>query len=179
MTEVWDVAPPPTQLDRIEGKLDQLLAKKKPKPRASKQVEYPQEFEDVWAAYPRRVGSNPKKKALGAWFARGDAATFCDGDPDEYEMAERFAMEMGVIAYCQFCDATVEDKRFVMQASTFLGPEQHYRCDWTIPTAPDNVPRENSELVSWANEKGYRGAYPNESFADYRKALEVLHRQGE
>ena len=122
-----------SKLIAVEAKLDTLLAKKKPKPRASKQVKYPTEFEDVWAAYPKRVGSNPKKKALSAWFARGDAATFTDGDPEENEMAERFGMLMGVVAYCQFCDATVEDKRFVMQASTFLGPEQHYRADWTIP----------------------------------------------
>ena len=50
------------QLDRIEAKLDKLLERKKPKPRAAKKFEYPKIFEkDFWEAYPCTKGGNKKK----------------------------------------------------------------------------------------------------------------------
>ena len=154
------------QLDRIEAKLDQLLAKKKPKARASKD-QYSPHFELAWAEYPRRVGNNSKRKASDAYEKRRLEGVMAD------------ELNFATMAYCRFCDATTDDKQYVMMASTFYGCQRPYENDWTIPTAPDNVPRDNSELVSWAKDKGYRGAYPNESYPDYRKALEVLHRKGE
>ena len=160
------------QLDRIEKMLIQLTTKKKAKPRST-QVKYPAEFEDVWREYPKRVGSNPKKKALGAWFARGDAATFTTGDSLEEENTEKYRMLMGAVAYCQFCDATVEDKRFVMQAATFFGPDKHYENDWTIP---ETIPKNDDEMVRWAAEKGYRKPYQTESYSAYRSAVKSMHR---
>ena len=159
----------PGQLDRIEEKLDQLLAKKKPaKPRASKKVEYHPAFENIYVDYPKVAGAN-KVECYAQYNQRlsenkGSVNDFiCD-------------LHASVIQYGDFCKET---GRWLMSPQAFMGHKKHYENDWTIPTAPDNVPRENSELVSWAKDKGYRGAYPNESFADYRKALEVLHRQGE
>jgi len=164
-----------SQLDRIEAMLVQLTTKKKVKPRSS-QVKYPAEFEDAWREYPKRVGSNPKKKALGAWFARGDAATFTTGDSLEEENTEKYRMLMGAVAYCQFCDATVEDKRFVMQAATFFGPDKHYENDWTIPTTTESMPKNNNDLEAWAVDKGLRNPRPGESFEQYRQAVNQLYR---
>ena len=129
MAEVWDVAPPPTQLDRIEAKLDQLLAKKKPKARASKKVLYPFWFESIWAAYPKRAGSNPKAKAWSAINARLKAMSGNDGRYVAHEY-----MLLGTIKYAKFCDATGKTgTEYVMQAATFFGPDKHYENDWTIP----------------------------------------------
>jgi len=163
-----------SQLDRIEDKLDQLLAKKKPANPRSSAVKYPSEFEDVWREYPKRIGSNPKKKALSAWFARGDEATF-DGD-EESEMAEQYRMFLGAIRYCEFCDKTVEDKRFVMQAATFFGPDKHYENDWAIPEIADTAPKDNNQLEAWATDKGFRTPRPGESWTQYRQAVNQLYR---
>ena len=166
MAEVWDVVPPPTQLDRIEQMLiDLLRAKKKPKARASKKHEYSEKFEAIWKDYPKVSGAN-KQKAYAAYIQRQNES--------ETPLQLVVNIHMAVIQYAKFCEAT---DRYVMLPATFFGHSMPYLDDYTIPTAPDNVPRDNTELVSWAKDKGYRGAYPNESYPDYRKALEVLHRK--
>lgn len=111
------------QLDRIEAKIDTLLAKKKTKPRASKKHEYSTVWLDkVWRAYPKRSGSNPKHRAYCAWEAR-----VSDGEG----YAEMFA---GLQRYIHFCAATdILGTCYVMQAATFFGPDKHYENDWTIP----------------------------------------------
>lgn len=155
-----------TRLIRIEMKLDKLLAKKKPvKPRSSK-VEYSTVFENrAWRIYPNRVGSNPKKRAYNAWEARiSEGALIQD-------------MVWGLACYADFCGATGKTgTEYVMQAATFFGPDKHYENDWTIPAQADNVPTKNDEICAWAKDKGYREAYPGETNAAYRTALERLHR---
>ena len=109
------------QLNRIEAKLDTLLAKKKRKPRASKSA-YPDWFEVIMKHYPKRVGSNPKKRAYSAATAR---------DSEEPSLT---AMDMGAQRYAAFCDATGKTgTEYVMMAATFFGPEKHYENDWEIP----------------------------------------------
>ena len=159
-----------SQLDRIEAMLVQLTTKKKVKPRSS-QVKYPPEFENVWAEYPKRVGANPKKKALSAWFARGDAATFTTGDPFEEENTEKFRMLMGAIAYCQFCDATIEDKRYVMQACRFFGPDKFYEESWEIPIS-SKIPKDDEKLLEYARKNGLSEPNVGESWKSYRARLE-------
>ena len=163
------INPPPQEsfevrLIRIEAKIDQLLAKKKPKPRASKD-QYSPHFELAWAEYPRRVGNNSKRKASDAYEKRRLEGVMAD------------ELNFATMAYCRFCDATTDDKQYVMMASTFYGCQRPYENDWTIPTTPDNVPRDNDKLESFALEHGYRLAWSGETFADWRKALEKLHRR--
>ena len=90
------IMPEPTQLDRIEAKLDELLAKKAKvvKPRAAKVV-YWDSFDVVWKAYPKRAGSNPKIKAFAAFKARSY--------DDKNEPVWMFD---GAKRYAKFCDAT-------------------------------------------------------------------------
>ena len=113
-----------TQLDRIEAKLDELLTKKKTasKHRASKTGEYSKIFENTWANYPKRAGSNPKVKAYSAYNKR-----LLEGcDPD--------LMLDGLIDYSRFCDATGKtNTELVMQGSRFFGPALEYMNDWTPP----------------------------------------------
>ena len=138
--------------------------KKKPKARASKAL-YPEDFESLWAARPKRSGSNPKSKAYSACLARiKEGVTYMQ-------------LFNGLDNYSSFCEITNVEPQYVMQAATFFGPDKHYENDWTIPTAPDNVPRDNDKLEAFALEHGYRLAWSGETFTDWRKALEKIHRK--
>lgn len=84
--------------------------------------EYPPEFEELWADYPKRAGGNPKKAALKAWKARIRSGV----DPQ--------AIADGVARYARYCAVTGKlNTEFVKQASTFLGPDEHYLTDWSPP----------------------------------------------
>jgi hypothetical protein len=87
-----------------------------------------QDFEIFWQAYPKRSGSNPKKPALKCWQAR---------------LKEKGVTAADLIgsakAYAGYCQAT--DKlgtEYVMQAKTFLGPNDCWRQDWKPPGAEVN-----------------------------------------
>ena len=155
------------QLDRIEAKLDQLLAKKKPgKPRASKVPTYTAGFTASWLSYPKRAGSNPKAKAYSAYKKRMIELN------DGFEVVQK-----GVVRYAKFCDATGKTgTEFVMQAATFFGPDKHYENDWTIPAKAEKIPHDDDEMVKWASEKGFRDPKLGESYFQYRKALEAWGR---
>jgi hypothetical protein len=131
------------QLDRIEQMLIKLTApKKKPVARASKDV-YPEWFEELWKAYPKRAGSNPKGRA---WFAaqkRND--DYLEDSPFnsmiENEGSEIFRMMCGIERYVAFCEATGKTgTELVLQAATFFGPDKHYENDWTIPAPKHQGP---------------------------------------
>lgn len=112
----WDELVP--QLDRIEAKLDQLLAKKRPaKPRSSKKHEYSYGFEWCWDNYPKVSGAN-KQKADAQFSQRIKEGVIV------MDMLE------GTVAYKELCRAT--DRR-VMLPSTFYGRDKHFNCDWSIP----------------------------------------------
>jgi len=159
-----NVNPEPSQLDRIEAKLDELLArKKKPVKAKSATEEYPGEFLDVWRIYPKRSGSNPKGKAFSAFNKRID-----EGD-SWHELFD------GAENYHRYCDATGKvGTEFVMQAATFFGPERHYENDWTIPASVTKakVPKDNDEMLSWAVNRGMRQPHQGESWNQYRAYVE-------
>ena len=163
----------PSQLDRIEAKLDQLLAKKKPgKPRASKD-DYPEWFEELWKAYPKRAGSNPKRKAYHAANTRLNGLNLPNAEL--FEKANKLGY--GTQRYAAFCDATGKTgTEFVMQAATFFGPDKHYENDWTIPAKAEKIPHDDDEMVAWASKKGFRDPKLGESYFQYRKALEAWGR---
>ena len=150
------------RLEAIEAKLDKLLAKKKTRKR--KEVEYPEAFEFLWKIYPKRAGSNPKKKAYAQYKVRSIGSTFHN-------------MHKGTKSYKEFCDATGKtNTEFVMQAATFFGPEKHYLESWDIPIKQETLPRDNDEMVQAAELKGFRSPRPGESYAQYRKAAEAILR---
>ena len=152
---------------RIEAKLDKLLAKKKPVKSSSSTTEYGTSFLKAWGLYPKRVGANPKRSANSAFRARAK----------EHHNPYTAVREMisGAQEYAKFCDATSKtNTEFVMMASTFFGPDKHYLTDFSIP---DTMPRNNDDLIAWADCKGYRQPAPGESFAVYRRALEELHNE--
>ena len=110
-----------TQLDRIEAKLDTLLAKKKPKPRSSKKHEYSAKFELIWLDYPNTKGSN-KQIAYTAYQKR-----LRETDKPLQLMVN---IHFAVIKYAAYLEAT---GRYAKLPETFFGPSKHYENDWTIP----------------------------------------------
>ena len=80
--------------------------------------EYSPEFEAVWRAYPESNGS--KKAAFKAWCARLK------------EGIEVETLAAGAARYAAWCVAEKKEPRFIKHASTFFGPDEHYKSDWTV-----------------------------------------------
>lgn len=95
-----------------------------------KKPPYPHEFELAWGKYPKRPGSNPKRKAYQAWHARAK---------EGYDPAQMLA---GVIRYAKFCDTTGKaNTEYVMQAQRFFGPSAEFENEWTPPDQLADRPR--------------------------------------
>lgn len=81
-------------------------------------------FEEVWYAYPKRAGGNPKVSAWKAWSAR-----LREGVKPEDILA-------GVKRYADYVRATgCAGTQFVKQAATFFGPDRYFDEDWEKPCA--------------------------------------------
>lgn len=78
---------------------------------------YSPEFECVWEVYPSRP-NNSKAGAWRAWKARVKA-----GESPAVLLA-------GARAYAAYVEREGTDPRYVKLASTFFGPDQHYRNDY-------------------------------------------------
>jgi hypothetical protein len=160
-----------TQLDRIESKLDRLLDLLDKKPRkvkpASSAQDYPKEFEELWALYPKRSGSNPKKKAFFAWRARFQEISGMD---DAYRL--RRAMTAGVERYAAWCNATGKTgTETVMQAARFFGPNREWENEYQIQLQVVRVPRDMDRLIPFAAERGIQ-ARPGEDLWQFRQRVE-------
>ena len=114
-----------SQLDRIEEKLnwlvDNMQAKKKPKPRTAKKHEYDAKFLAIWDDYPTRSGAN-KAKAYAAYKKR----------LSETKKPRQLAVNIhiAVIKYAEFIQET---GTWTKLPETFFGPSRPYLDDWTIP----------------------------------------------
>lgn len=86
---------------------------------------YSVDFEIFWSAYPKRSGSNPKKRADRAYRAR-----LSEGDTplSMLEGAQRYA---AYVAHRQIIGT-----EFVQQAVRFLGDEKGFLDPWTVETHP-------------------------------------------
>lgn len=82
--------------------------------------EYTPGFEEVWAAYPRKVGAS-KWDAFKAFRAR-----LTEGATREEIMA-------GVQAYAAYVKAQGTSQQYMKLPETFFGPAHHYMSDWSIP----------------------------------------------
>ena len=96
---------------------------------------YPEDFENLWKLYPKRVPNNNKKKAYRAYCARVK-------DPQYHG-----SWSCAVKAYAAYCEATeIIGTRYVMQAATFFGPDEHFLEPWELP---------KSKLPPWEDEQGW------------------------
>ncbi|MEB7500027.1 hypothetical protein NGC23_07465 [Leclercia pneumoniae] len=88
---------------------------------------YPDDFEQVWAIYPKRAGGNSKADAYKAWNARVNSGATVQ------ELLD------GTQRYADFVRATGKlNTEYVKQAATFFGPSKHYEEAWKV-TAPSGT----------------------------------------
>jgi hypothetical protein len=89
---------------------------------------YPDAFEVLWKAYPKRIGGNPKDKAYSAYRSRL---------AEEHPAAEILD---GVSRYARYCELTGKvGTEFVMQTKTFLGPSLNFKEPWETEAAQGPV----------------------------------------
>lgn len=86
--------------------------------------DFPDDFEKAWKSYPRRLGDNPKRKALKAWSARLREGHSAD------------ELRAGVERYAEFCRTTGKlGTETVKHAATFFGPDKAFLQPWVnLPT---------------------------------------------
>ncbi|MBY6102321.1 hypothetical protein [Marinobacter nauticus] len=121
--------------------------------KSPKGFKYPHQFELAWSRYPKRLGSNPKRKAYNCWNARLK---------DGHDPADMFA---GVIRYGKFCDAKGKTgSELVMQGSRFFGPDCEFLEEWSTEEGPPQggVPRTQEQ--DWSQVDYNRGVTAEGAF---------------
>jgi hypothetical protein len=146
----------------IESKLDRVLALlDKPKRAVRKSTGYSPEFEEIWAEYPKRAGSNPKNKAYAAFRAR------LSGDCSVPAMME------GVRRYKRFCEATGKaGTELVMQASRFFGPGYEFENAWDVP-CETSAPKTDEEWLVFGKQRGMEPKM-GESWYEFKERLRAI-----
>lgn len=98
-------------------------------------------FSQIWAIYPRRAGSNPRKAAYTAFYAR------------VREGVGVGSLGEAVARYATFCEATGKvGTEFVQQGQRFFGPDGGWRELWITPAAPvhmDKLTAGRAALADW------------------------------
>ena len=98
-------------------------------------------FSQIWASYPRRAGSNPRKAAHKAFYAR------------IREGVGVGSLGEAVARYAAFCEATGKTgTEFVQQGQRFFGPDGGWRELWITPAAPvhvDKLTAGRAALADW------------------------------
>lgn len=80
------------------------------------------EFQSLWALYPKRAGTNPRKLGFTHFAARRRQGVTLD------------EMKAGLERYVRFCEATDKlNTETVMQASRFFGTSELFREPWELP----------------------------------------------
>lgn len=110
------------------------------------QYVYPPAFETTWSIYPDRDGPNPKKASYRKWRAQVRNGA----EPDElHEATEALARRMDA-------EGTT-GSRYVMQATTFFGPDEHWREELEADAPKSVDPSRSRHDALGAIEQGGRG----------------------
>lgn len=147
------IYPEPSQLDRIEAKLDMLLEMGKPKksPKAG-DSNYNPNFEAWWKIYPKKAG---KKPALRTW--------------------NRIRPPVGKLI-ADTKNRTENDRQwiegYVPNPQTYLNQERWNDVVNLVETRKVSLPRDDNDLQSWAQYHNLRPARVGESWGEYRSFLQ-------
>jgi hypothetical protein len=132
-------------LDPVNEPIDPPLPPRGKVSRKNKITEYSPEFENAWAAYPRRAGVQDKAGAFKAWSAR------------IREGVSIREMLDGTKRYADFVVATgAAGTQFVKQAKTFYGPSNFFLEAWEKPELQRTRPGEIS-VPDTSTPAGFRG----------------------
>lgn len=98
---------------------------------------YTIEFDELWSAYPRREGGNPKKRAYRAYIAR-----LREGVTHE-------EIKKGVHRYAEHIRASKnEGTRYVLQAATFFGPDERWAEEYDTKKRPIGTPHTAEDFAA-------------------------------
>ncbi len=142
------------RLIRIEAKLDELLAKKKPKTSDSNIIDakFNSAFDVFWETYPMKKGKKSAKSAFS-----------------------RIATRLHVVIEADISDRLAHDRQwiagYVPNPATYLNGERWNDEIQLIPEQADSLPKADEKLQDWAIGHGYRASNPGESYGDYRHYL--------
>lgn len=101
---------------------------------------YTPEFEEAWAAYPDRPGAS-KKESFKAWNARIKAG------------ASSADMIQGVVSYAAYVKGKKIEPEFIKQPSTFFGPAEHFKSDWSFTESVNPRASPVRETIAQKNER--------------------------
>lgn len=127
---------------------------------------YPDDFEAVWAVYPKRPGMN-KKNTYKQWCLRLKQGCTVS------------QMLNGAKSYAEYCQATDTAGQYIKQPESFFGPSEHFDSDWTYE-APKPVAAwwsSESAMAIKAAEVGVKSR-PGESIVEYRARIEAAIANG-
>jgi len=113
---------PYRQTDRQTDRKEDRKTGRQEEERKREIDDYPPQFEEFWAAYPRRI---EKKTALRCWNARIKAG-------DTAEM-----MIEGAIQYAISCKNEQKAMKYIKLPATFLGPDRHF-AEWAAQEDDDH-----------------------------------------
>lgn len=127
-------------------------------------VKYTEEFLNAWIEYPKRSGSNDKRKAFRAWRTRLDEGHTAD------------VMIHGMKRYAVYCKTTHKiGTEFVMQAGTFFGPADppHFKNEWQSPAQKQKAPHSDQECADYGAEHN-SPAKPGEIMWEFKNRMKSL-----
>lgn len=107
--------------------------------------EYPEEFDAIFAAYPRK-GDTDKSGAFKAWSARLKEGV----SPD--------VIAEGVARYAAYCTANCTENNFIKQPKTFFGPDRHFLNEWRISVSAVTQSPQDQRRQAIAKSLGMTGA---------------------
>lgn len=110
----------PTNTNPITNTNPKAKAKTKTATASRLPASFAEDFDAIWAAYPRKPGMSRSntEKAFAARLAEG---------------AKPPAMLAGVQAYAAYVEAMGTEPQFIKSPETFFGPGKHWEADWTPP----------------------------------------------
>jgi len=147
-------------VEGVEAKLDLLLEQKKPTPKnriPTKNAGCDVAFNLFWSAYPVKKG----KKAARNVYMRIPSSKYPMIHADIKKRMENDAQWM---------------EGYIPHPATYLNGERWEDEITPVVTQAETMPKENSDLVAWAGNKGFRSPRPGESFTQYRMAVQQLYR---
>lgn len=138
----------------IEQSIEQTISLENSTPEKKSKPEYPAWFENLLSEFPRRAGSNDKRKAYIAANARTKEGATHDELLEAVRRYRRYVTANGNL-----------NTQYVLQWATFFGPGGHIKNPWTIPlftAQPRAAP--GAGTLGFTPEDYQRGINPDGSF---------------
>ena len=152
----------PTQLDRIESMLIELLGKKRAKSKP-KQIDtwYMDHFDRFWSFYPKKKG---KQDALKAFISETKGM-----DGMQVEDFTKMLIDDSSNRSANEDSWLSDGGRYIPMAATYIRGK---RWEDDITKSASQLPKDNDELYKFAIGQGMREPHVGESWDSYRRYVQ-------